>query len=306
MLDVFFSEPLADETRGCEVRAHAVDAIGDVAVRRADLIADVDAAGQVTALRGADMMPEEMRRAVIGAAAGSGFRARTAGLADGDADQRLLRRLCWELPITLRISGQERVLKSVLRTGTGVQMSLFFKDQCSGWRDGGEMLTRVAANNGALVMNLGPQRPQPAPAQQWLHESDVMSPMSMRRSRVLSVDGDRVSLSHRDWYADDEGAMRALHEWDVSARLVFDRPDLTARDVRFADVEVTAGRLPWRECPSAAGSGGWLDGRSAAEVDELISEEFVGIATCTHLNDALRMFADVTDLLTLDEYAPTR
>jgi hypothetical protein len=301
MLDVVFDEPLSDQPRGCVVRAHAVDAIDDEAVRRAELVAEIDQAGNLAAIHGADAMPQTMRTAILGESAGSGFRGRTSALAEGDAQQRLLRRLCWELPITLRISGQQKVLKSVLDSGAGVQMSLFFVDQCSGWRSGGEMLTRIAANDGALTMNLGPERPGLAPAQHWLDETVALPLMATRRSRVLSVDGDRVSLSHRDWYSDTEGVVRALHEWDVSARL-----DASEDGVRFADVEVTHGRLPWRECPSAGDSGAWLNGRTPAEIDELISEEFVGIGTCTHLNDTLRMFADVSDLLALNDYAPTR
>jgi hypothetical protein len=309
MLDVIFEAPLSDVPRGCTVRAHAVDATGDAVVRRADLAADVDTAGNLIALHGADAMPQAMRDTLIGASAGSGFRGRTAALTEGDAEQRLLRRLCWELPITLRISGQQKVLKSMLEAAggdaaAGVKMSLFFVDQCSGWREGGEMLTRIAANDGALVMNLGPERPQPAPPQHWLADTGELPLLATRRSRLLSVDGDRVSLSHRDWYSDNEGIVRALHEWDVSARLDLES-GTSAQDVRFADVEVTHGRLPWRECPSAGGSGAWLNGRSAAEIDELISEDFIGIATCTHLNDTLRMFADVTDLLALEDPAAT-
>ncbi|HEY3736139.1 MAG TPA: DUF2889 domain-containing protein [Jatrophihabitans sp.] len=294
LVDVLLPELPSGRSQSCTVRARAVDAVDDVVARSAGFVAEVAGRTVLIGLSGAAAMPEGMRSTVIGASAASGLRGRTAALASGDSEQRLLRRLFWEMPITLRIAGQHTVIEEMGASRSSARIPLDFVDQCSGWRSGGEVLTRIAAADGVLSMELGPERPEPAPAERWLPNTEPRSPLSMRRSRVLSIAGSEVSLTHRDWYADANGVVRALHEWNVEARL-----DLTEDGPRFADVRVTGGQLPWRECPSAGGSGSWLDGRSPAEIDATISEDFLGIATCTHLNDALRMFADVPDLLEL-------
>mgnify|MGYP001546215613 CR=1 FL=1 len=49
---------------------------------------------------------------------------------------------------------------------------------------------------------------------------------------------------------------------------------------------------------AAGGSVTRLVGRGPQDVDQVIGEQFVGPSTCTHLNDLLRMLADVPDLAT--------
>jgi len=289
-LDVAYDRPLA---LGCVVHARAVDVDGTgEVVRRVELTARVDDDGNLGWLTGADAAPAEVLADLDGAPVGRGWRARLAPLLTLGPQARLLRRVLWELPLSARIAGQTSLLDHP-STAQFVQLDLRGTDQCSGWRAGGEMLVRAQNDNGVLRMPLGPERPQHSIAETWLPELPDLGPLATRRSRVLTVDGDSIHLAHRDSYADPDGVTRGLHEWTVDGRTTG-----TADALRFGAFEVTAGQLPWVECPFAGGSVTRLVGRGPQDVDQVIGEQFVGTSTCTHLNDLLRMLADVPDLAT--------
>ena len=70
-----------------------------------------------------------------------------------------------------------------------------------------------------------------------------------------------------------------------------DRGSLTGVDA-VADPHV----LPFVECPAAVESADRIVGRRITDLRDEVREEFVGITTCTHLNDLLRSLEDVAAL----------
>jgi hypothetical protein len=225
----------------------------------------------------------------------SGFRAALGGLTQPSPTARLLRRLLWELPILLPVSGQTWLLDHPAARAD-IPMDLRGVDQCSGWRAGGEMLLQIAAADGVLRMPLGPpvQSPVLAPAP-WATMLPPLPPWATRRARATTVrrseTGARVEANYRDSYSDPDGIERALHEWHVSV-------DIDG-DGRFVDLQAEPGRLPWVECPSARASAGLLVGYRAEEVETVVAKAFKGIGTCTHLDDTLRSLTEVEDLISL-------
>jgi hypothetical protein len=230
---------------------------------------------------------------LIGTSAVKGLRRRLAGLLDAGDGGRALRRLLWDLPMGLRVSSQAMLLDHPAITPPppmGVHEAGV--DQCAGWQRGGEMLRLIESSGGALPMqlsdevvgddHLGHLGPPALPA------------LATRRRRLLRVDRAdgvlRVHARHRDSYADPDGVERALHHWVVDVIAGAEDQVITAVSVRSL-------ALPWRECPSAAGSGQRLVGRSFTELEELVPAEFTGTSTCTHLNDTYVSLAGVPELL---------
>ena len=230
---------------------------------------------------------------LVGTSAVSGLRRRLAGLVDAGDRGKALRRLLWDLPIGLRVSSQAMLLDHPAITPPppmGIHEAGV--DQCAGWQRGGEMLQLIEVSGGALPMqlsdevvgddHLGHLGPPSLPA------------LATRRRRLLRVDrgagGLRVHARHRDSYADPDGVERALHHWVVDVIAGAEDQVITAVSVRSLS-------LPWRECPSAAGSGQRLVGRRFAELESLVPLEFTGTSTCTHLNDTFVSLAGVPELL---------
>ena len=83
-----------------------------------------------------------------------------------------------------------------------------------------------------------------------------------------------------------------MHEYTVEGSI-----DATTRTV--ATVEATVRVLPWQECPGAIGSATRIQGMTLSQIRDRVRAEFVGISTCTHLNDTLRAVADLDALLNL-------
>jgi hypothetical protein len=224
-----------------------------------------------------------------------GFRAALTQLQTISPAARLLRRLLWELPILVPVSGQTWLLDHPAARAD-IPMDLRGVDQCSGWRAGGEMLLQIAATDGVLRMPLGPpvQGPVLSPAP-WAAMLPPLPPWATRRARATAVSrsetGARVEASYRDSYSDPDGVERALHEWHVGV-------DIDGEG-RFVELQADPGRLPWRECPSAQASAAMLAGHRADEVERVIARKFKGIGTCTHLDDTLRSLTEVPDLLAL-------
>lgn len=231
---------------------------------------------------------------LVGRSAGRGFRAALDPLRHGTPVERLLRRLLWDVPILAQVAGQTALLDHDAARADLV-LDRRGTDQCAGWRADGQMIHQIDRNGGVLVMPLGPRRQATSIAAPWLPGLRPLAPMATRRSRVLeygpALGPGRVGVLARfcDSYADPDAEHRALHEWSV-------RTDYAPADGRFGTVSVSAGRLPWVECPLAGTSAARLDGLTPAEVDEALGSGFGGISTCTHLNDTLRSLVDITDL----------
>jgi hypothetical protein len=260
--------------------------VGDVA-----LVAVTDAAATLLSLE--TTPSSEASAALVGRRVAGGFRAALGDLRSGSARTRFLRRLLWDLPILAQVSHQTALLDHPAIDGD-VRVPVAGADQCSGWRSGGEMLTRIASHDGVLRMELGPSVRQPLlPAEIWGGTLEALAPWATRRARATAVSrtaaGVEVRLWFRDSYADPDGVERALHQWWVSAVL-------DGRG-RLTGVSGTAGQLPWLECPWAAHSALALEGLEPEAVEHAVAQDFRGIGTCTHLNDTLRTLAELPDLL---------
>jgi hypothetical protein len=88
------------------------------------------------------------------------------------------------------------------------------------------------------------------------------------------------------------GVETVLHEYTVHA-------ELDCATGRFLSCTADAGVLPWPECPAAAASAARLVGAPADSLRSWVRETFVGITTCTHLNDTLRALEDAEYLARL-------
>ena len=77
-----------------------------------------------------------------------------------------------------------------------------------------------------------------------------------------------------------------MHEYAVVATV-----DATTRTV--LTISATAHVLPWQECPQALASAVRLVGEPVTDLRRVVRREFTGTSTCTHLNDVLRLLADV-------------
>jgi hypothetical protein len=187
-------------------------------------------------------------------------------------------------------------------------------DMCSGWVSGGVMVSGI--ENGIPPYFEGPAAADIAgpdagdsDSDGW-HPCDPLPPGGMRRRRRIDVwlDVDqhgtrvaRVNSFFRDSYCpwdSDAGpgepgpaaAERVIHEYSVQAVVA------TATE-SFRSCTATYGALPWPECPGATASAGRLAGTPVAGLRRRVREEFLGVGTCTHLNDTLRALADVGPLI---------
>ena len=74
----------------------------------------------------------------------------------------------------------------------------------------------------------------------------------------------------------------------------------TGRSIRIGlivtSIEAEALVLPWQECPRALASAQRIVGWPVVELRAAVREELVGTSTCTHLNDTLRVLADLSAL----------
>ena len=236
-----------------------------------------------------DLAPPDL----VGKSAFRGFRRLLEPMTTGNVDVLAQRRLLWDLPLALMISMRSRV-PSDPDTMEPQEMPdpLPGVNQCAGWQDGGEMVQVIRRQGGRLTMTPSPilvgddHLGDPEPV--------TLVPFGTRRRRRLQVwfAGTDIVINdvQRDSYADEDGIEHSLHHWIVSATADSATNTLTKLDV-------SSGALPWVECPSAAGSAQRLVGLRFDELEHLVAAEFVGITTCTHLNDTLATLSAVPELL---------
>ena len=255
--------------------------------------------------------PAEPRLArLVGATAGPGFRARMTELLPDHAERRtLLHTLLDDLPGASLVSGyaMQRTNPPVVPAGGGgyARHVKVAEDMCAGWASDATIVVTFRAT-GEIPHPIGP----PAPALErngdplsW-HDMAPLPPESTRRRRRLDVLPPSEETrswafdSHfRDSYCDADGAETAIHEYLVDGWISEDGRHL-------GDVRAQALVLPWVECPGAVASAGRLAGRVLADLRAEVRAEFVGTATCTHLNDSFRVLADLEPLLHLAEAGP--
>lgn len=272
----------------------------------ADLASEVVADSSMVVEVGSDRAVREIRTepelpgldALVGARAGSGFRARLAELLPDGASGDPLQLLLDDIPGATLISGfafaQWYPIEELLgKDGSTSTVKRRMTDVCTGFMAGSSGLapdgtsrwthrTRPVEPLGAGVDVLG-----------W-HELQQISEISMRRARRIDVWRDgrvvRVDAMFQDSSTRPEGGRMAVHEYTLTAVADLDSMTLTA-------VEPVARILPYAECPLAVLQVDALIGTPMADLRSVVLERLQGVAGCTHLNDALRSLADVPDLV---------
>lgn len=261
----------------------------------ASLDAEVDPRRKLARLRLEPQRPAA--EALIGAVVGSGFRARLDSVVPHEHGSPL-GLLLDDLPGATLISGYVHVRSEVhagLAPGSTVPAAALdaMTDVCSGWRAGGLAMSSVARGDG-IPMQDCPPAPELAATDEssdipsW-HDMDPLAPATMRRRRRIDVGGRDpidVDAMFRDTYGEPDGTEVVLHEYGVRATLA---PDgLVVRSI-----EATPAVLPFQECPLAVDHVGDLVGRPIGEFRAAVREQLRGTRGCTHLNDMLRVLADV-------------
>jgi hypothetical protein len=238
--------------------------------------------------------------ALLGAVVGPGFRARAAAAYPDDRAHGTPRwTLLDDLPPAMLVSNYARLRAGYQPPWVGDGGQPPKTDICAGWQSGGTML-QTAQREGRQPITLGPAAPPVEVAAEpdaW-HEVPPLTPTGSRRRRRLdvAVDDDTgllaVDAMFRDTYAEASGREIVVHEYAIRAHV--DPASLTVVDAT-AEPHV----LPFVECPTAVASAERIVGRRLADLRDEVRKEFVGITTCTHLNDLLRSLEDVAALASL-------
>ncbi|MFF1735751.1 DUF2889 domain-containing protein [Streptomyces sp. NPDC058247] len=228
---------------------------------------------------------------LIGVPAAGGFRKRLDELMPDERDARsLLHLLLDDVPGTALVSGYAVGAAGVTglprRTG-----HVFAADQCAGFRSGGTIMVDVVARGEPPVVT-GPAAPSlsaPEDPLAW-HPLPAVPSHGMRRVRRLDVVPGEGTLTvesfFRDSHVDPDGVETVIHEYELHARV-------ETGTWTVVEAKATPRVLPWLECPTAAASAQRLAGRRVSDTRREVRRDFRGTATCTHLNDQMRMLADV-------------
>ncbi len=246
--------------------------------------------------------------ALIGSAVASGFRAQVASLLPGERGTPL-GLLLDDLPGAALISGYVRVRSEAHAgrpPGSSVPAAALdaMTDVCSGWRAGGRAMASVAAGDGIPLQDCPPAPDLSTGGSEsgldW-HDIGPLAPGAMRRRRRIDVGGPHrkpnedddpieVDAMFRDTYGEPDGTEVVLHEYGLRAAL--DPEGLVVRSI-----EATPAVLPFVECPLAATNVEDLVGRAIGDFRSAVRQQLTGIRSCTHLNDMLRVLADVAFLV---------
>jgi Protein of unknown function (DUF2889) len=152
-------------------------------------------------------------------------------------------------------------------------------------------LVPYAKRNGTIPSVHGPVAPPLGT--EVIHTVETLRPHGMRRFRRLDLrPDDRFDAHFRDSHVDGDGVETIVHEYTVEGSV-----DVSTRTISSVTAAVRV--LPWQECPGAIGSAARICGMTLRELRDRVRGEFVGISTCTHLNDTLRAIADLDALLAL-------
>lgn len=260
--------------------AGAVEVVDDVVVRArlADRV--------IEDIGGVDPRLTELR----GVRVGQGFRAKAGALLGSDVDRSTL----------LNLLLDDWVGASLV-TGYGEQHAKIVADEEE------EMADVVADHLAGICSGFAPEaaavdftrrtllmpcaQGPAAPPLDGLHPTEVLRAHGMRRLRRMDLAPDGTFDAHfRDSHVDGAGRETIVHEYTVIGEV-----DLDTRTVARVDVEARV--LPWQECPGALGSAQRIVGMPIDQLRNRIRTEFVGITTCTHLNDTLRCLGDLDALI---------
>jgi Protein of unknown function (DUF2889) len=245
---------------------------------------------------------------LIGRAAGPGFRAAAdAAIGEQAVQGRAIYQLLDDIPVATLVSGyavgyaeDHDSAVPTIRPGHRPDglAELQVADLCAGFQAGGTIMMARAegARSGPHVT--GPFAPPIERSDDpWAwHDCAPLPADGMRRRRRIDVrrltrDSTHIEVDayFRDSHMGADGYETIIHEYVVRATV-----DGTTNT--FLAAEATPHVLPWYECPQAAVSAGRLVGQSVETLRPDVRAQFVGPATCTHLNDTFRALADVPRL----------
>jgi hypothetical protein len=169
---------------------------------------------------------------------------------------------------------------------------------CAGFQRDGTILAHMSAEGTAPVVT-GPEAPTLIDVDDPLawHDLRAMGAHDMRRWRRLDVvpgagptDPVMVEAYFRDSHVDEQGRETVIHEYTVGV-------EVDPGALAITRSSATAHSLPWVECIEAEASGDRLAGLDLQGLRPVVRDEFVGVSTCTHLNDTMRSIEDVRGLL---------
>lgn len=273
------------ELRARDVRfgpAGSVDVLDDVVVL-ARLNGRV-----IDTISGADARLAELR----GIRVGSGFRARAGALLGPDVGRSTLLNLLLDDWVGASLVTGYGEMHAGIVGGTEEPMADVVADHlagiCSGFAPDAAAVDFTRTN---LLMPcaLGPVAPDLfGPG---MHPLNPLAAHGMRRARRIDLNADGSFDAHfRDSHVDASGAETVVHEYTVSGDIDIDTRTVTG-------VQAAARVLPWQECPGALASAQRIVGLPIADLRNRIRTEFVGVSTCTHLNDTLRCLGDIGALI---------
>jgi hypothetical protein len=238
----------------------------------------------------------------VGRSASRGYRRELSRVATGQGlVGGALHQLLDDIPGAVLVSGYSPQLNQrdhgtgpAARAAADERMHLM-AGVCAGWQQGGVVMTSILDGMPPPIQ-VGPEAPSlAAPEDPWAwHEAPgPMTPHGMRRVRRIDViagsdaeDPLTVDAFFRDSYMTDAGVETIVHEYTLLVTV--DR-----RGSMVLQSAATPRVLPFGQCPEAAASAGRLPGTTLDDLRTRIRADFVGAATCTHLNDALRALEDV-------------
>jgi hypothetical protein len=164
---------------------------------------------------------------------------------------------------------------------------------CTGFRRGSSALRSDGTAN-AEIQNSAPVEPLPHPGDSlgW-HDLPEQSGVGMRRARRIDVWVDgliHIDAGFQDSSTSPLGGRIAIHEYHVIA---------SADPIAFTLLCVCADPrvLPYRECPAAAPNVSRMIGTPLRDLRLEVLERLPGTLGCTHLNDVLRSFAEIPNML---------
>ncbi|CAA0137598.1 Uncharacterised protein [Mycolicibacterium vanbaalenii] len=271
----------------------AADGSGEV-TGSASIRAAVDrAAGSISHLQVFPPVPEI--ESMVPVPAMSGFRSVVDRVAPQLRRARDLRyTLLDDVPVATLISGHALSASGAARVARENYAPT--ADLCAGFISGGVLMTSFEAGDPAVVT--GPDAPalevEDDPVA-W-HRMPALTAQNMRRRRRIDVSPGAspgvvaIDAMFRDSYVRADGVETVIHEYVLNA-------DVEAESRTIVGCRASTRVLPWQECSSAAASAERSVGMTLSELHSKVRVEFVGIQTCTHLNDLLRSVADAESLI---------
>ena len=251
-----------------------IEVLGDVAVR-ARLTERV-----IDDISGDDPRLADLR----GVRVGPGFRAKAGALLGADVERATLLNLLLDDWVGASLVTGYGVHHANIADGVEEEMADVVADHLAGVCSGfAPDAAAVDFTRRTLLMPCA-QGPT-APEFDGLPAAEALGPHGMRRMRRLDLNPDETFDAHfRDSHVDGAGVETIVHEYTLVGAV---------DDGVVARVEAAAHVLPWQECPGALASAARVVGMPIAELRNRIRTEFVGISTCTHLNDTLRSLGDL-------------